>query len=147
MSDQMRQNLVAAGEILTAGTGQLWEFRGHDRGLAFTAGAKYLFPTRSTLRPYVGGGFGVLNLDRTIRERDLGDVTGEFFLLTSLPGDGIIAATETYTTDPLAEAIVGVSGAFGRTFLDVSYRYRWGFHEYGPIEFSQLTVGVGVAWH
>ena len=146
MSDRMEDNLVLAGDTLTAIDGVLWEFKGRDRGIAFTVGGKWLAPIKSRMRPYIGGGFGLLNLQREITERDLGDVSEGFFLLTGL-NDGVFDAGDTSTTKPLGEILIGVSGAIGRAYLDVGYRYRKAFNSFEPIEFGQVTVGVGVAWH
>jgi hypothetical protein len=145
MSDRARNNLVLAGDALTAVTGVPWEFNGRDRGLAFTMGGKFMMPANMRVRPYVGAGFGIVNLKRRINERDLGDVTDEFYDLTLLT-DGVIDAGSTSITKPMAEVLLGIGGAMGRTYLDVAYRYRRGFHSFDEIEFSQLTMGVGVAW-
>jgi hypothetical protein len=152
MSDRMDANLVAAGATLTALDGVLWEFAGRDRGLAFTVGGKFLMPINSRLRPYVGAGFGLLNLKRRITERDLGDVTDEYFLLGDLGvpsenlNDGRMRFGESAVTKPLGEVMLGVGGALGRAYVDVAYRYRHGFHSFEPVKFSQVTFGIGAAW-
>jgi hypothetical protein len=152
MSDRMRQNLVTAGQTLTALDGVLWQFDGKDRGLAFTVGGKFLAPIRSRVRPYVGGGIGLLNLKRRITERDFGEMTEDFALLgdVGVPvqylNDGVMKAGATSATKPLAEIIVGAGGAIGRAYLDVSYRYRKAFHSFEDIDFGQVTVGLGMAW-
>jgi hypothetical protein len=145
MSERMRSNLVVAGRDLTQVSGVPWEFRGGDRGLAFSVGGKFLMPIASAYRPYFGAGFGALNLKRRIIERDLGDVSEDFFLLTGL-NDGVIDAGQTAVTRPLAELLVGVSGATGRTYVDIAYRYRKAFNSFEPIAFSQVTVGLGVGF-
>lgn len=145
MSERARNNVVLAGEALTAATGVPWEFNGRDRGLAFAMGAKFMLPADMRVRPYAGAGFGMINLKRRINERDLGDVTDTFYDLTGLT-DGIIDAGQTSITKPMAEVLLGLGGAVGRTYVDVAYRYRRGFHSFDEIEFSQLTFGVGVAW-
>jgi hypothetical protein len=145
MSTRMRDNLVVAGDDLTALTGVPWEFVGRDRGLAFSMGGKFLIPADMQFRPYVGGGLGILNLKRRIIERDFGDVSETFFEMTGL-NDGVIDAGTTSTTKPLAEVMLGVSGATGRTYLDFAYRYRRAFNSFERIQFSQITFGVGVAF-
>ena len=146
MSQRMRDNLVLAGEDLTALTGVPWQFSGHDRGLAFTIGGKFLFPADLKFRPYVGGGFGILNLRRYVTERDLGDVSETFYDLTGL-NDGVMDAGAVSANKPLAEILIGAGGAFGRTYIDVAYRYRKAFHSFEPIAFSQITFGIGYAWY
>jgi len=146
MSERMRANLVNAGATLTQSSGVPWEFKGRDRGMAFAAGGKYLMPIDSSVRPYFGAGLGMLNLKREITERDLGEVSGDFFYgLTGL-NDGVIEPTETSVTRPLAEIVVGVSSVSGRAYFDIAYRYRKGFHTFESLSFSQVTFGVGVAW-
>lgn len=145
MSNRMRDNLELAGAQLTQSTGLQWQFRGRDRGLAFTAGGKFLLPVNAAVRPYVGGGLGLVNLKRRIIERDLGDVSGAFFEMTGL-NDGVIDAGETSVTHPLGELIVGVGGPVGRAYVDVAYRYRKAFGSFEEIAFSQLTAGIGVGF-
>jgi hypothetical protein len=145
MSQRMRDNLVLAGDDLTASTGVPWEFRGHDRGMAFVIGGKFLLPADLAFRPYVGGGFGILNLRRHITERDLGDVSEGFYELTVL-NDGVMDAGAISANKPLTEILIGAGGAFGRTYIDVAYRYRKAFHSFEPIAFSQVTFGIGYAW-
>ena len=145
MSTRMRSNLTLAGTTLTDLTGVPWEFRGRDRGLAFTVGGKFLMPIASALRPYVGGGLGILNLKRRISERDLGDVSEAFVSLTGLT-DGVIDADRTSANKPVGEILLGFGGPAGRTYVDISYRYRKAFHSFERLEFSQLTAGVGLAF-
>ena len=146
MSTRMRDNLVLAGDQLTASTGVPWEFTGHDRGMAFVIGGKFLMPADLKFRPYVGGGFGILNLRRYVTERDLGDVSESFYDLTGL-NDGVMDAGAISANKAMAEILIGAGGAFGRTYIDVAYRYRKAFHSFEPIEFSQITFGVGYAWY
>ena len=120
MSSRMRNNLEVAGADLTAQTGSLWQFEGRDRGLAFTMGGKFLIPGDMKFRPYVGGGLGVLNLKRRITEQQRGDVSEAFYALTGV-NDGVIDAGETSVTKPLGEVVLGIGGAFGRTYVDVEY--------------------------
>jgi opacity protein-like surface antigen len=140
MSDPMRQNLDSASSML----GQ--EFSGRDRGLAFTMGGKYLLPTGRRVRPYFGGGFGLINLKRYISEQTFGDVTNTFFFMTGL-NDGVIDAGESATTKPLGELIAGVSAAMNnRTYVDVKYRYGRVFNSVENIDFSQVSFGIGVTF-
>jgi hypothetical protein len=145
MSTRMRSNLTEAGITFTQATGVPWEFRGRDRGLALTVGGKFLMPIAASFRPYVGGGLGVLNLRRRISERDLGDVSESFVLLTGL-NDGVIDADRVSATKPLGEVVLGAGGAAGRAYFDIAYRYRKAFHSFEQIHFSQVTAGVGLAF-
>lgn len=142
LNDQAASDLVDLGDLLTDLHDTPWEFQARDRGLAFSGGAKYLLSQGPTFRPYVGGGPGVLNLQRTITERTLGDVSDPVLVVFGAP-DGFIEASETSTFRAMAEFIAGVGMAHGRTYVDVGYRYRKVFHV-ESFSFSQFTVGVGM---
>ena len=58
MSSRMRDNLVVAGDDLTAQTGMPWQFAGRDRGLAFTMGGKFLIPADMSSVPMSAAGSG-----------------------------------------------------------------------------------------
>jgi hypothetical protein len=138
MSDVMRDHLVTAGDLIGG------EYTGRDRGLTFSLGGRFLWPSDMRFRPYVGGGFGLLNLKRRISERQFGDVSEFFYEATGL-NDGVIDASRTSVTKPLGEVMLGAAGTFGRTYVDVAYRYRHAFHAQ-PVKFSQVTFGIGVAF-
>ena len=140
MSEQMRNNLVNASAAL----GQ--QFSGRDRGMAFTMGAKYLLPTARRFRPYFGGGFGLVNLKRSITEQSFGDVSESFFFMTGL-NDGVIDAGQNATTRPLGEVLVGVAAALkNRTYIDAKYRYGRVFNTVENVDFSQVSFGIGVTF-
>jgi hypothetical protein len=141
-NDQAAGNLSDLADTLTRTTGDLWEFQGRDRGLAFGGGAKYLLSRGPSVRPYVGGGPGVINIRRTITERTLGDVSDPVLVVFGAP-DGFINAQDVSTFRPMAEFIAGVGIASGRTYVDVGYRLRKIFRV-DSFTFSQFTVGVGM---
>jgi hypothetical protein len=141
-NDQAASDLDALGTFLTDIHGEPWEFHGRDRGLAFSGGARYLLSHGPSFRPYVGGGPGILNLRRTITERDLGNVSDPVLTVFGAP-DGFIDASEESTFRPFAEFIAGVGIASGRTYVDVGYRLRKVFRV-ESFTFSQFTVGVGM---
>ena len=143
MSARMQHNLTAASLLLSSTTRAPWHFSGRDRGIALTLGAKFLPLSRGAFRPYLGAGFGALNLNRTVTEESLGDVTASFGEEFGV-SDGNIDVTDTSATKPLGEAVAGVNVVTGRTYVDVNYRYRKAFHSAEAIEFSQLSVGVGI---
>ena len=143
-SDRAADDLDDLAEALTFLSGQPWAFTGRDRGLAFSGGARYLLSRGPNVRPYVGGGAGVLNVRRTITEQDFGDVTDPFFN-TFGAQDGFIDATKVSTYKPLAEFIGGVGIGVGRAYVDAGYRFRKVFHAGESFTtFSQFTVGVGM---
>jgi len=143
MSVTMQNSLVAASALLSDVTNSAYRFSGRDRGIALTGGAKVSPAAIRAFRPYVGLGFGALNLSRTIVEESLGDVTESFVEQLGV-SDGNILSTDTSSTKPMAEAIAGAGIVAGRTYVDINYRFRKAFHTVEPIEFSQLSVGVGV---
>jgi hypothetical protein len=144
MSDTAQDDLVRSGDLLSQFTGEEWVFTGNDRARSLTLGVKYLVPTASPVRPYVGGGFGVLNLRRTIRERSRGDMSEAYLLEFGAP-DGAVDPSQTNTNRPLGELTVGVGIAIRRAFLDVGYRYRRGFHVGGDgLALSQVGVSAGL---
>ena len=143
ISDSSQQGLDDLATALTRLTATPWQFTGHDRGLAFSGGAKYLFALGSTVRPYVGGAPGVLNLRRTIVEPSLGDISDEVLDAFGAT-DGVIDAAKESTNKPTAEILAGVGIAAGRTFVDVGYRYRHVFKTDENFRFSQFNVGVGM---
>ena len=140
MSDKMRQNLDLASSMLGS------EFTGRDRGMMFTMGAKYFVHTQRRIRPYFGGGAGIANLKRTIKESTFGDVSESFFFMTGL-NDGVIDAGKNSTTNPLAEGMVGVAAAFkNRAYVDVHYKYGHIFQTIENVDYSQLSFGVGMTF-
>jgi hypothetical protein len=84
----------------------------------------------------------VLNLQRTITERTLGDVSDPVLVVFGAP-DGFINPREESSFLATAEFIAGVGIASGRTYVDVGYRFRKVFHV-ESFTFSQFTVGVGM---
>jgi hypothetical protein len=144
MSDAARDELADAAELLEFVTGTPWELTGRDRARSATLGIKYLVPTASPVRPYVGGGFGVLNIRRSIRDRIRGDVTAEY--LTEFgAGDGAIDPAQTNTNRPMGELAGGVGIAIRKAYVDVGYRYRRAFHTgSSELALSQLGVSLGL---
>ena len=143
LSDRAADDLAQLSDALTSLNGEPWAFSGRDRGLAFSGGARYLLSRGPNVRPYVGGGAGVLNVKRTILEQDLGDVSDPFFNVFGAP-DGFIDADRQSTFKPLGEFIAGVGIGAGRAYVDVGYRFRKVFGTTEPFTFSQFTVGVGM---
>jgi hypothetical protein len=141
-NNQAASDLTDLGNYLTALHGTPWQFQGRDRGLAFSGGARYLLSRGPTFRPYVGGGPGVLNLQRTITESLRGDVSDPVLVVFGAP-DGFVNAADESTFHPMAEFITGVGIAAGRTYVDVGYRFRKVFNV-ESFTFSQFTVGVGM---
>jgi hypothetical protein len=141
MDSGLRGDLSLLSAGLTSATGVPWRLRGRDRGVSLVAGARYLIG-ESSVRPYVGGGAGVINLKRTISDAQVGDVTSA--VLTEF-GIGESALTSEALTRPLVEASVGVAIAAGRaTYIDLGYRFRRAFHLSESLDFGQLSAGIGV---
>ncbi len=140
-NDQAASSLNDLSNYLTISTGRRWALQGHDRGLAFSGGAQYLL-LRGPVRPYIGGGAGILNIQRKITEPFLGDITNEVLEVFGAP-DEFIDTQRNSTFRPMAEFVAGVGLPAGRTYVDVGYRYREVFHV-ESFSFSQFTVGVGM---
>ena len=145
ITDSAQGNLTTLAANLTRLTATPWDFTGYERGLAFSGGAKYVFADGSSIRPYVGGGPGVLNLRRTIVETDLGDITDEVLTVFGA-SDAFIDATQETTFRPMVEFLAGVGIAAGRTYVDVGYRFNKVFKTPEPFSFSQFKVGVGMSF-
>ena len=143
LNDAARNDLSELEVVLEQLSGYSWAFSARDRGLAFSGGAKYLLSQGSSVRPYVGGGPGVLNLQRSITERDLGDVSDAVIGVFGAPDGAIEVATES-TFKPMAEFVAGVGIAAGRTYVDIGYRFRKVFRSRENSSFSQFGVGVGM---
>lgn len=143
MNNDLRDQLTTLGGRLTTVTGREWSLHGRDRGVGFIAGAKYLFSGNGETGAYVGGGAGVLNLRRRIADRLVGDVTGA--VLNDF-GIGDAALVSQSLTRPLVEGTVGYVRSAGPARLDLGYRYRRAFHLSETVDFSQITVGIGVAF-
>jgi outer membrane protein W len=143
MTDQMRDNLIAASNSVEQITGVRRTFSGRDRGLALTFGGKFV--AGRTVRPYVGAGLGGMQIRRTITEATLGDITQAFAAQSGL-GDGVITTGATKEMKPLGEVVVGVGFVSRHTYVDIGYRYRRAFHTAIPVEFSQVVAGIGAKW-
>jgi hypothetical protein len=125
MSDAAANQLALVGNTLTALTGTPWVFDGRDKGRSFTFGAKVLVPATSSVHPYVGGGFGALNIRRVIHEQSRGNITQAYLAQFGSP-DGFGAV---------------IKGAY----LDFGYRYRKAFHTTNQsFEISQVGAQLGV---
>jgi len=141
MTQSLHDGLDARAATLTTLTGDTWTLSGRDRGVAFVAGGKYLIGN-GTVRPYVGGGAGVINIKRTVVEARLGDVTRAVFNDYQL-GDADLSLSTLGLTRPVVEAAVGVGIGSGRTHFDIGYRFRSAFNMATRLDFSQVTAGIG----
>ena len=146
MSDEARAELDDVSAQLSFATGTPWRFQGRDRGRSITAGAKYLMPTASAVRPFVGAGIGVINLRRTIAEQSRGNLTAAY--LSQFGGSaGVLDLSQTNTNKPLGELTAGVAVVVRRAYFQFDYRFRKPFHS-GDAGFDIATAGVaaGIAF-
>ena len=144
MSDAAANQLTVVGNTLTALTGSPWVFDGRDKARSFTFGAKVLMPVTSSVYPYVGGGFGALNVRRTISEQSRGNITQAYLASFGSP-DAVIDPTNTDTTHPMGEVAAGVGAVIKRAYVDFGYRYRRAFHTgTQSFDISQVGASVGV---
>jgi hypothetical protein len=143
LTDRAAADLADLSDVLTAINGVPWSLSGRDRGLGFSGGAKYVLAKGPSVRPYVGGGAGVLNVERKVTEQTLGDVSDPVIMTFGAP-DGFIDVGPVSTFKPMAEFVAGVGLASGRTYVDVGYRFRKVMRVQEAYTFSQFTVGVGM---
>ena len=137
----LRDDLAQLSANLTATTGIPWNLHGSDRGVTLVAGARYLPVPSGLVRPYVGGGAGVINLDRTIADPRVGEVTTS--VLNEF-GVGTLSLATNAITRPLIEGAFGVSFYNGPVYVDVGYRYKRAFRiNSDQLGFSQGVVGIG----
>ena len=144
MSQDTQDQLDAIARNLTFATGAPWQFSGRDRGRSFTVGAKYLARTGSPVRPYIGGGIGVINLRRTINESTRGNLTNEF--AAEFGGvDDVLDTSQTNTNRPLGEIAGGVGVVVRKAYIDFGYRWRSAFHTHSQsLNFGSFGVAAGV---
>ena len=144
MSDAAANQLTVVGNTLTALTGTPWVFDGRDKARSFTFGAKVLMPVTSSVHPYVGGGFGALNVRRVIHEQSRGDITQAYLASFGSP-DAVVDPINTDTTHPMGEVAAGVGAVIKRAYVDFGYRYRKAFHTgTQSFDISQVGASVGV---
>jgi hypothetical protein len=145
MPNSLIDDLSVLSANLTATTGRTWDLTGHDQGVTLIAGGRYLFGSlEGSMRPYVGGGAGIINLKRTIADPRAGNVTlavlDEFNL-------GEFDLTIRSTTKPIVEGAAGIAFFNGPVYVDAGYRFRQAFRIDGEtLYFSQGVVGVGYRW-
>ncbi len=146
MSDETQAELDDVSTQLSFATGTSWDFEGRDRGRSFTAGAKYLLPTATPLRPFVGAGIGVINLRRTISEQSRGNLTAAY---VSQFGSsyGMVDVSQTNTNRPLGEFTAGVAMVVRKAYIQFDYRFGKPFHTGdGGYDISTAGVSAGVAF-
>jgi opacity protein-like surface antigen len=140
MRQDLTDDLAELSASLTSTTGTPWNLRGRDRGVTLIAGGRYLLNSGGTIHPYVGGGAGVLNIDRTIADARAGDVTASVLSEFNI---GELTVTTKNLTRPILEGAAGVAFFNGPVYVDVGYRYHRAFHLDETFDFSQAIVGIG----
>ena len=141
MDQTLRDDFTTLGANLSTLTGDPWSLDARDRGVSLVAGGKYLFGN-GNIRPYVGGGGGIISLRRSVIEARLGDVRTAVFNDFEV-GEADLSLALTSVTQPLMEGAFGVGIARGNAFFDIGYRYRRVFRLASELDFSQIGVGVG----
>lgn len=141
ITQDLRDDLAQLSATLTSTSGIPWNLHGSDRGVTLVAGARYLPVSSGVIRPYVGGGAGVINLDRTIADVRVGEVTtavlNEF-------GVGSLSLATKAITRPLIEGSFGVAFYSGPVYVDVGYRYKRAYRiNSSQLGFSQGVFGIG----
>jgi hypothetical protein len=145
ITQNLRDDLAQLSASLTATSGIPWDLHGSDRGVTLVAGARYLPVSDGLIRPYVGGGAGVINLDRTIADVRVGDVTAA--VLNEFGVGSRSLATDEAITRPVIEGAVGVAFYSGPVYVDVGYRYKRAYRiNSDQLGFSQGVFGIGYRW-
>jgi len=139
MRNGTRNDLAAVAATLTSITGTTYRITGRDRGVSATGGARYVAPL-GFVRPYIGGGGGVINIRRTVTEARLGDVKQAVFN-DFLVGDPALNGIDA-SNKPIGELTAGIGFVFGHTYVDAAYRYRKVF-SVSDLTFSQFGGGIG----
>ena len=140
MQQDFQDELAALSSGLTHVSGVGWNLQGRDRAVTLVVGGRYLAITDGAVRPYVGGGGGVINLRRTVLDPRVGNLTSA--ILTDF-GIGDVTLVSTSVTRPLLEGAFGVGFYSGPVYVDVGYRYKRAFHLSAPLDLSQVVAGIG----
>jgi opacity protein-like surface antigen len=109
----------------------------------FAGGVKLLFPTSSSLRPYVLGGGGVANVKQDVTFTIAGnDVTS---VLPTQYGTTLGTDLSGSFTKPMIEFGAGLMWpAWQQLVIDVQFRYGHIFADDAGINVSRAGVGIGV---
>jgi opacity protein-like surface antigen len=113
----INEQLDVVDDLLTAITGQVWDFNVKAPSLFGVGGLKMRFPTEGSVRPYVLGGAGFGSIDVNITEIDLGDVT------ETLLADGYLLRDDIEATKFMFEVGGGIEIPIGAMHFDVGYRF------------------------
>jgi hypothetical protein len=137
LPSSVQDDLDDVSAALTALTRVRWDFEATAPAFVGTGGVRYLIPTGATARPYAMGGLGFGNIRLKVKEVDLGDVTDDLMDEGYLDDD---------TINKLAfECGGGVIVPFGRTYVDVGYRFMK-FVDAEEVNISRAYVGFGVTF-
>ena len=144
MNPDLQDELDTLETSLSAVTGDLWAFTARDRGVSLVGGGRYLFGG-GNIRPYVGGGGGVISLRRTVTDVHVGDVRNAIFNDFGV-GEADLSLAPASITRPLVEAAFGVAIVNGHAHFDIGYKYRRAYRTDTTLNFSQIGAGVGYRW-
>ena len=142
MSESARDTLDDSAQVLTAVTGSQWQLTGRDKARSFSMGVKYVVPTSSPIFPYIGGGFGAINVRRVINDARRGDITQAYLAEFGAP-DSIVDPGQSNTNHPMGELAGGFGVVIKRAYADIGYRYRKAFHT-GADSLNLSKVGVSL---
>jgi hypothetical protein len=144
MNPDLQDELDTLETSLALVTGNPWAFSARDRGVSLIGGGKYLFGG-GNVRPYVGGGGGVISLRRTVTDVQFGDVRNAIFNDFGV-GEADLSLAPASITKPLIEAAFGVAIVNGHAHFDIGYKYRRAYRLDTTLNFSQIGAGVGYRW-
>jgi hypothetical protein len=112
-----QDDLDALSAVLREETGQPWSLEGKAPAIFALGGIKYSLPTAGA-RPYVSAGLGFADLQISVEQAELGDVT------LGLIEAGLVMREPLTITNLLYEAGAGVHVPLGRVYFDLGYRLR-----------------------
>lgn len=132
----INEQLDVLDDVLTALTGQVWDFSVKAPSFFGVGGLKMRVPMEGNMRPYVLGGIGFGSIDVNISEIDLGDVT------EVLIADGHLLREDIEATKMMFELGGGIEVPVGGLHLDLGYRFGK-FLGIEDANVSRAYAGVG----
>lgn len=129
----VRDDLDDAAGTLQLFTGRLWVFDAKVRATYAGGGAKYIFPLRTRVRPYVAGSINSVSYQGSLEERELGDVLEQAIVLGAVDEDDVSGTEIGY------ELGGGVMVPAGRARFDLGYRLL----NVKGVNISRIVAGLG----
>lgn len=130
----VQDDIDAGARTLQNFVGRAFDFDARIRATYLTGGVKYLFPVRSTARPYVTGAIGVVSYEGSLTEAELGDV------LDLAISFGVVDKDDVKGSEIGYEVGGGVQIPRGRLHFDAGYRLM----NVKGVNISRVTAAAGL---